>query len=199
VSFALCAPQGSTVPSRLIGYAAQRLSALARTSVYIDAGAADWPKGDPAAAARILLPAGIEHARGFALNSTHYVSVGSDIAFGAQIVAELADHGVRGKHFVINTAQNGRPFLIGQAMGPTPTTPRRARPGRRGGASRWASRRPQRSPRPGGRSRRSAASGPRPMSTPTSGSGGPGCATRRTRSCSAARWRSPARRRTEPP
>ena len=39
--FALCAPGGSTLPSRLIAYSAKVLAALPHTSVYIDAGAAD--------------------------------------------------------------------------------------------------------------------------------------------------------------
>lgn len=118
--FALCAPGGSKKPSHLIRYAAKRFSALSRTSVYIDAGAADWPKDDPETAARIRMPAGIEHVRGFALNSTHYVSTASDIRFGTELVQVLANRGVPGKHFVINTSSNGRPFLFGDAPGPDP-------------------------------------------------------------------------------
>ncbi len=115
--FALCAPHGSKLPSHLVRYAALKFAALPRTSVYIDAGASDWPYHDPAAAARILMPAGIHAVRGFALNSTHYVSTGSDVAFGTRLVAELARRGVKNRHFVINTAQNGRPFEHNQARG----------------------------------------------------------------------------------
>jgi endoglucanase len=118
--FALCAPHASRLPSQLIGYSARTFSALPNTSVYIDAGASDWPKGDPVKAAQILMPAGIRYARGFALDSTHYVSTASDIDFGTQLTAELARRGVPGRHFVINTAQNGRPFTFGQARGPSP-------------------------------------------------------------------------------
>jgi endoglucanase len=118
--FALCAPHGSRLPSSLIAYSARRFSALPNTSVYIDAGASDWPANNPGEAVRILMPAGIRSVRGFALNSTHYVSTGSDIDFGTRIIAELARRGVRGKHFVINTAQNGRPFTFGQARGAHP-------------------------------------------------------------------------------
>ena len=118
--FALCVPGGSLVPSRLIGYAARTFSALPHTSVYIDAGAADWPKDRPEESARFLVPAGIEYARGFALNSTHYVKVGHDIAFGTRLVAELARRGHPGKHFVINTSSNGRGFDFGQARGSHP-------------------------------------------------------------------------------
>ena len=112
--FALCAPGGSKVPSHLIGYAARTFSALPHTSVYIDAGATDWPSDDPVKAANILTPASIGAVRGFALNSTHYVSTSSEIAFGTEIVQELARRGYPGKHFVINTAQNGAPFRWGQ-------------------------------------------------------------------------------------
>jgi endoglucanase len=112
--FALCAPGGSKVPSHLIGYAARVFSALPHTSVYIDSGASDWPSDDPKKAADILIPASVSHARGFALNSTHYVSTASDIEFGTRIVQELASRGVPGKHFVINTAQNGAPFRWSQ-------------------------------------------------------------------------------------
>ena len=115
--FALCAPGGSKLPSQLIGYAARTLSALPNTSVYIDAGASDWPSNDPAKAAQILLPAGIRYARGFALNSTHYSRTVDNIDFGTRLVGILADHGVPGKHFVINTSSNGRGFTFNKARG----------------------------------------------------------------------------------
>jgi len=118
--FALCAPRGSTLPSRLIAYSAKKFSALPHTSVYIDAGASDWPKDRPAESARFLVPAGVRYARGFALNSTHYVSTASDIDFGSRLVAELARRGLPGKHFVINTSSNGRPFDFSQARGSHP-------------------------------------------------------------------------------
>ncbi len=118
--FALCAPGGSRAPSRLIGYATRAFSALPHTSVYIDAGASDWPKGKPKEAVKILRRAGVTHARGFALNSTHYESTRHNIYFGAQVVRELARQGVPGKHFVVNTAENGRPFEFRDAKGPDP-------------------------------------------------------------------------------
>jgi hypothetical protein len=60
------------------------------------------------------MPASISDVRGFALNSTHYTATGHNIEFGKQIVQELARRGVPGKHFVINTAQNGKAFDWGQ-------------------------------------------------------------------------------------
>jgi endoglucanase len=115
--FALCAPHGSKLPSHLIRYAARRFAALPHTAVYIDAGASDWPSRNPRRAADILMPAGIRSVRGFALNSTHYTSTGANIAFGTQVLAALARRGVHGKHFVVNTAQNGRAFTWGQKRG----------------------------------------------------------------------------------
>jgi endoglucanase len=108
--FALCAPGGSKLPSSLVGYAARVFSALPHTAVYIDAGASDWLRNDPAKALQILLPAGIDVARGFALNSTHYASTSAEVAYGAAVVQALAAAGLPGKHFVVNTAANGAPF-----------------------------------------------------------------------------------------
>ncbi|HCB07517.1 MAG TPA: glycoside hydrolase family 6 protein [Nocardioides sp.] len=108
--FALCAPHGSQLPSQLVGYASHVFSALPNTSVYIDAGASDWLRKDPARALRILVPAGIDTARGFALNPTHYAATSDEIAYGTAVVQALATAGYVDKHFVINTAANGAPF-----------------------------------------------------------------------------------------
>jgi endoglucanase len=108
--FALCAPRGSRLPSRMIAYAAERLAEQPNANVYIDVGASDWPKDDPETAATILERAGVEHVRGFALNATHYTSTAENIRHGAAVVEELADRGIPGRHFVISTAENGRPF-----------------------------------------------------------------------------------------
>ena len=92
------------------GYASHAFSALPNVSVYIDAGASDWLRNDPAKALKILVPAGIDTARGFALNSTHYASTSAEIAFGTAVVQALAAAGYADKHFVVNTASNGAPF-----------------------------------------------------------------------------------------
>lgn len=118
--FALCAPHGSKLPSRLVGYAARKFSALPRTSVYIDGGVSDWPKDNPGKAADFLMPAGVRYARGFALNSTHYATTGDNIDFGTRLVAELRRRGAPGKHFVINTSSNGHGFDFGSARGSHP-------------------------------------------------------------------------------
>lgn len=118
--FALCVPKASTVPSHLIAYAARKFSALPHTSVYIDGGASDWPKDDPAKAATFLVPAGIKYARGFALNSTHYATTSEQVKFGTGLVSVLNGRGYPDKRFVINTSSNGRGFDFGSAKGSHP-------------------------------------------------------------------------------
>ena len=110
----------------LMTYAARTLSALPGTAVYEDAGAGDWRSVRDAAA--LLRAAGVRYARGFALNATHYDWTASEVAYGAR-VSRL----VGGKHFVVNTAFNGRGPLVrnhfhvwcnpgGRSLGPLPTT-----------------------------------------------------------------------------
>lgn len=121
--FALCAPGHSQIPSQLIAYSARVFSALPHTSVYIEAGEADWPapgQGGVNAAVQILLPAGIQYARGVALNGTHYSATTAEITRGAAIVQALAARGVPGKHVVINTSSAGHPFEFGKYKGPDP-------------------------------------------------------------------------------
>ncbi len=116
--FALCAPGGSDVPLELLRYATERFAGQPNTSVYIEAGAADWLRDDPAKALRILVPAGVSMARGFALNSTHYDSTARQVRFAAAISQALAARGIPGKYAVINTAQNGKPFKGYEYDGP---------------------------------------------------------------------------------
>ena len=113
--FALCAPGHGRVALALVKYAAQAFGALPHTTVYIDVGAADWPTVSQAAS--LLRSAGVAYARGFALNATHFDSNGSELQFGARVSAALANDGVSGKHFVINTAENGVPWKWWQYHG----------------------------------------------------------------------------------
>ncbi|WP_341925683.1 glycoside hydrolase family 6 protein [Nocardioides psychrotolerans] len=110
--FARCAPGGSKVPARMVAWAARTFAALPHTHVYLDAGAADWLRVDDAV--QLLVDLGVEHVRGFALNTTHYDATSSQITYGAEVVAGLADRGLPGKHFVVDTTQNGRPFTHAQ-------------------------------------------------------------------------------------
>ncbi len=126
--FALCAPRGSTLPSRLVAYASRVLSAQPRTSVYVETGAADWPhagsQGGVSAAVKILVRGGIRYARGFALASTHFDATTAEIARAAAISTSLAAAGYPGRKAVINTSSNGHPYEYGLYTGPDPDNPR---------------------------------------------------------------------------
>lgn len=117
--FLWCVPD-LAVKSRLLSYATETLSALPQTSVYIDAGAADWCENgrgnDPERCAQILARTGIEHARGFALDSTHYMGAADNIAHGAAIAAILQRDGYGTKHFILDTAKSGRPMAWGDVV-----------------------------------------------------------------------------------
>ena len=106
--FTLCLPHRSQIDLKLINWTAKRFSALPRTTVYIDAGASDWLRASQAAS--MLKRAGVASVRGFALNLTHYDSTARSVAYGKQIVRWLSSHGVKGVHFTVSTAMNGRPF-----------------------------------------------------------------------------------------
>ncbi|MDI1449778.1 glycoside hydrolase family 6 protein [Polyangium sp. 6x1] len=69
-------------------------------SVYIDAGNAKWQP--PPVMAERLRAAGIEKARGFALNVSNFVTTEESVAYGKQISALLS-----GKPFVVDTSRNG--------------------------------------------------------------------------------------------
>jgi endoglucanase len=101
-----------------------------RLVMYLDAGAADaLPAGY---AAHLLRMAGVAHIQGFFLNSTHFDWTSHEIHYGNEISRMTG-----GKHFVINTAVNGRGPLVpydrvhmgnevlcnppGRGLGPKPT------------------------------------------------------------------------------
>jgi hypothetical protein len=92
----------------LTRWAAQLLAKHSNITVYIDGGDSDWLT--PARSAAMLKAAGVSSARGFALGSTHYAQVGNDINYGAKVISSLASLGIRGKHLIIDTADNGRGF-----------------------------------------------------------------------------------------
>jgi hypothetical protein len=96
------------VRQQLTAYAAHVFAQLPRTAVYIDASDSDWLTVP--AAADLLLHSGIAEVRGFALGATHYSSTAENVDYGSRLVAALAQAGVPGRHFVIDTADNGRPF-----------------------------------------------------------------------------------------
>ena len=86
---------------RLLRYGVDALSRLPNATIYLEAGASDW---EPARrTAKQLRAIGIAKVRGFMLNATHYDWTRNNIRHGLEI-SRLTG----GKHFVINTAENGR-------------------------------------------------------------------------------------------
>lgn len=86
---------------RLLRYGVDVLSKLPNAVIYIEAGASDW---EPAwRMARKLRKVGISKVRGFMLNATHADWTRYNIQYGVEL-SRL----VGGKHFIINTAENGR-------------------------------------------------------------------------------------------
>jgi endoglucanase len=98
----------STAPEQINTYAARVLSANRHTTVYIDAGTFGWTSATQDAA--LLIGNGIRYARGFALDDTDYDPTATEDEYGTKIVAALAKFGVRGKHFIVNTDENGQPY-----------------------------------------------------------------------------------------
>jgi endoglucanase len=101
-----------------------------RLVIYLDGGAAD---AIPARqVANLLKRAGIAQIQGFFLNSTHFDWTSREIQFGQQVSRMTG-----GKHFVINTGENGRGPIVpadrvhqgneilcnppGRGLGPVPT------------------------------------------------------------------------------
>ena len=86
---------------RLLRYGVKCCRATRTRRIYIEGGASDW---EPARrTARQLRAIGIARARGFMLNATHMDWTRANIRHGLEI-SRLTG----GKHFIINTAENGR-------------------------------------------------------------------------------------------
>jgi len=84
----------------MIASAIQALVKSGSIDVYIDAGNCAWLK--PPEAARRLQLAGVEKARGFALNVSNFQRTEDTLEYGRKVAA-LAG----GKHFVVDTSRNG--------------------------------------------------------------------------------------------
>jgi endoglucanase len=108
--FMFCLPHRSHLDYGLIRYAAKVLTRLPHTTVYIDAGSADWPYQAPGRTADMLKLAGVRSVRGFALDITHYGAAKWQVARGKALVKALAHRGIPHKHFIVNTVASGHPF-----------------------------------------------------------------------------------------
>jgi endoglucanase len=86
---------------RLLRYGVTALSKLPNATVYLEAGASDWEA--PSRTAKQLRAIGISKVQGFMLNATHYDWTRANIRHGLAISRKVG-----GKHFIINTAENGR-------------------------------------------------------------------------------------------
>ena len=93
---------------RLAKYAASVFSKLPNTILYVDGSDADWLPVDKAV--RMLVQSGVQYARGFALGTSHYGGAGANMVYGGKLVRALAARGYGGKHFVLDTADNGVPY-----------------------------------------------------------------------------------------
>ena len=92
-----CSGQGDR--AGYLRYAAQSLS-QAGGHVYIDAGHSSWLSA--AEAARRLTLIGLDHAEGFALNTSNYQTTEASRAYGEEVSALVG-----GKPFVVDTSRNG--------------------------------------------------------------------------------------------
>jgi endoglucanase len=86
---------------RVLRYGVDVLSKLPGAILYVEAGASDWVSSWRMA--RKLRAVGVHKAQGFMLNATHYDWTRNNIRYGLDLSRRLG-----GKHFIINTAENGR-------------------------------------------------------------------------------------------
>jgi endoglucanase len=86
---------------RLLAHGVDALSRLPNATVYLEAGASDWEAAERTA--KQLRAIGIAKVRGFMLNATHYDWTAANVQHGLEISRRTG-----GKHFIINTAENGR-------------------------------------------------------------------------------------------
>lgn len=109
----------------LMRYAVDSLTRDPAAAVYIDGGHSRWLSADDMAAR--LNQVGIEHARGFSLNTSNFFTTDEEIGYG-EAISGLTN----GAHYVIDTSRNGagpagdpsRQWCnpSGRALGAAPTT-----------------------------------------------------------------------------
>lgn len=101
----------------LLRFAVKKLS-TAGAWVYLDAGHSDWRPYD--GRALLLKQAGVALARGIATNVSNFRSLRDELAYGAQLRADLAGLGVTGVKQVVDTSRNGAADPVaGDVINPT--------------------------------------------------------------------------------
>lgn len=98
------------LPARMLAWTVKTLAAQPRTTVYLDMGSEDWARGDVGAVAKYLRLSGVEHARGFSLNISHKNYLEREVVFAKAVSEALARQGLKNKHAVLETSDNGHPF-----------------------------------------------------------------------------------------
>ena len=86
---------------RLLRHGVDALAKLPNATIYLEGGASDWEPAERTA--KQLRAIGIAKVRGFMLNATHQDWTSANIEHGLDISRLTGE-----KHFVINTAENGR-------------------------------------------------------------------------------------------
>jgi endoglucanase len=81
-------------------YAVDTLTRNPATAVYIDAGHSRWHSAEEMAG--MLNQAGVDHARGFSLNTANFYTTDEEIGYG-EAISGLTN----GSHYVIDTSRNG--------------------------------------------------------------------------------------------
>jgi endoglucanase len=109
----------------LMRYAVDTLTRNPATAVYIDGGHSRWVSADEMAAR--LNQVGVDHARGFSLNTANFFTTDEETGYGEAISALT-----NGSHYVVDTSRNGAgpaPDAAlnwcnpsGRALGVPPTT-----------------------------------------------------------------------------
>lgn len=116
-------PEDKRKRIEMVAHGVTILTARPKLTVYVDGGGSTSLPADQMALR--LMKAGIERARGFALNVAGHGSVEDEVAYGRQL-SKL----VRGRPFVVDTSRSGRgPAADGawcnpadRGLGPIPTT-----------------------------------------------------------------------------
>lgn len=117
-----CDGQGNR--AKLLRLATRKVAA-AGAWTYLDAGHHGWHP--PKEMARRLARSGIRRARGFSTNVGNFVRTKTERKYAAAVNRQLRKRGIRGKHYVIETARNG----AGEAADLEVCNPPHARVGRK--------------------------------------------------------------------